>query len=468
MNRTHTAVIACLALALGGVFSTAACTVDATDRGPDAATPSADSGSAFVTCSAPGAGTGTIAVVVAGLPDGIPARVLVAPAVGAADSVTGSTISDHPAGAYRVSADRVVKPDPIVRTIYQPTVSDGSVCLAGTQTVTVTVTYAPIAPSGKLWATSANSTADQLVAFGSADLAASGKRNATVAMKGSVGAGAGKAVAFDAEGNLWSLGGTTVDAPLVRFPAASLAISGEKAADRKITPKLSDCAPALNAIALDRSGALFATVLCSNQILRIDPTVLGASAEYTPSADDFMTGTSAPRQLAFDKDGNLWVSGDDGVHRYPSASLARGASHAPDLAVVTKTESSGNLPADALAFDKDGNLWATSFGGNVVFKLTPADLTPTAATKDVVPSVQIKIQVTALLESLAFDESDGVWLTYAQGEVARLAPAQLATSSSPGTPTVPQTIVTSAEIGSAGGQAFFPAPAALPLVSRFE
>ena len=72
------------------------------------------------------------------------------------------------------------------------------------------------------------------------------------------------------------------------------------------------------------------------------------------------------------------------------------------------------------------------------------------------------IYVGALLEGIAFDESGGLWLTYSRARFARLASSQLGTSSTAGAPAISQTIITSANIGSAGALAFYPAPAALP------
>jgi sugar lactone lactonase YvrE len=453
-------------LAFASSLSAIGCTVSS-GGSSSGGSPSPDGGSETSECSVEG--TGSITVVVTGLPDGVAAKVKISGASGAPLDATGSTtFSDRPAGTYTVSAERVAKADPIVRTLYEPAIGTSSFCLDGKATQTVTVTYSEIAPSNKLWSTNGNSDSGQLLAFAGADLGATGTPAAKIAMKGVAGAGGGKSVAFDKDGNLWTLGATVGDAGLLRFAAASLGASGEKTPDRKINPQLSGCSPALTSIAFDPSGALWGTVLCSDQILRLSPEKLNTSSDYTPAAEDFATGAKAPRNLAFDKDGNMWVSDETSLRRYPAASLAVGQPHVSDFELKAKEENDAAIPPDALAFDKDGNLWATNFGGNVLYKLTPADLTPAGATKELVPSVAITVSVGALLESLAFDESGGLWLTYSQGKVARLAADQLGTSTGAGDPTIPQTIVTSADIGYAGGLAFFPAPAALPLYSRFQ
>ncbi len=429
----------------------------------------ADAGSDATACS--NEGTGSIAIVVSGLPDGVTPKGAITGPSGTAIDVTGpATLADQPAGTYTVAAERVAKADPIVRTLYEPTVSSESFCLAGTQTQTVTITYSEIASSNKLWATNANNASGQLLAFAGADLTATGAPAATVKTKGASGQGAhaGTAVAFDKDGNLWSLGATTADAPLLRFAAADLGASGDKTPDRKINPKLSGCSPGVTAIAFAPDGSLWSTVTCSDQILRLSPDTLSTSKDYTPDAEDFATGAHNPRGIAFDKTGNMWVSDATTIHLYPSASLAPGQPHVPSFSINVKTLSDAGVPPDALAFDKDGNLWVTSFGSNTIFKLTPDDLAPADTSKTVVPSISISIDVSALLESLAFDEGGGMWLTFGQGKLARLAPSQLGTSSDPGSPTAPETVITSADVGAPGGLAFFPAPAALPLYGHFE
>lgn len=429
----------------------------AADAGPDSAE----------SCAA--TGTGTVALVVTGLPAGVEAKVAVTGATDTRSEVAGSTtLADLAAGPYSVSAKRVARPDPIVRTLYEPTVSTSSFCLEGSATQTVTVSYAEIAPSNELWSTNANNASGQLLGFAGADLAATGAPGAKVAMKGAPGAGVGSAVAFDKDGNLWTLGGTTTDVALSRYPAASFAASGEKTPDRKIAPVLPGCVPQLTALAFEPSGALWINVLCADRLLRVAPETLSASNEYTPAETDFALGTHGPRGIAFDAAGNMWVADATSLHLYPAASLAAGQAHVSTFKIDVKTAGDAELPPDALAFDKDGNLWVTSFGGNKVSKLTPADLLPVGSAKSVVPSVTMTISVGALLESLAFDESGGLWLTYSQGKVARLAPSQLGTSTNAGDPTIPETVVTSADIGYAGGLAFFPAPAGLPIFSRAD
>jgi streptogramin lyase len=412
--------------------------------------------------SCAGTGTGTVSVVVRGLPAGVDANVKLTGRDGALP-VTASGDKELGAGAYTATAARVAKADPIVRTLYEPTVDVASFCVEGSKTQTVTITYAEIASSNKLWSTNVNNASGQLLGFASSALGATGSPAASVAAK----APGGKGLAFDKSGNLWALGPTTTDAPLARFGASSLGASGTKTPDRAITPKLSGCSPALTALAFDPSGALWAASLCEDRVLRIGADELdNAEREYTPVASDFTTGSlDAPRAIAFDRDGNMWVSDATRVHRFAAANVAADQPHTSSFAITLKN-GGDTLEPDALAFDGDGNLWVTSFGGGLITKLTPADLGVSGTTKEVTPSIIITVDVTAVLDGLAFDESGGLWFAFTAGRVARLAPTQLGTSTSAGAPTIPSTIITSADIGSAGTLSFFPAPERSPLFGK--
>jgi hypothetical protein len=90
--------------------------------------------------------------------------------------------------------------------------------------------------------------------------------------------------------------------------------------------------------------------------------------------------------------------------------------------------------------------------------LPAADLAGTGM-KTLTPDIQIGVGVTDLPEGIAIDEGGGIWFAASQGKFARLAPDQLTS----GGEKTPATIITSADVGSAGDFGLFPAPAGLPL-----
>lgn len=130
---------------------------------------------------------------------------------------------------------------------------------------------------------------------------------------------------------------------------------------------------------------------------------------------------------------------------------------APANATLTMPEGSEHI-----AFDADGNLWSVDGSAINLTKIAKADLAGTGASAPT-PATTISVGVAALPEGIAFDESGGLWVATSANKFARLAPAQLGTSTTSAAPTAPERNFTSDDVGSAGSFAIFPAPAGLPL-----
>jgi sugar lactone lactonase YvrE len=402
-------------------------------------------------------GTGTINVTSTGLPDGVSADItLTGPSV---QKVTATrALTGVGTGAWSATAERVTVPDPLVRTVYLPTVSPSSFCLTDGATQDVTVTWTKVATSNALWTINENGVG-QFLGFRSSQLTSTSTQAASVVTRGPF----GKDVAFDKDGNVWVIGPTTTDAPLNRFPSSALAASGTATPDRKITFTGSDCLPLASSLAFDRNGNLYVGSPCRDAVLRVDAAQLAASGQVTPA---LTISVEDPGGLAFDAAGNLWVASkmDRRVWRFDAAQLASGTVTAPSVKLGVRASPN---PADTslympswIAFDTRGDLWANDFGANVFFRVGAASL---SATADVQPQVRITLGVTALLEGFAFDGQGGLWSAGAMGTIVRLAPAQLDTSSGPGMPTQPEVRITSGDIGYVSNLGFYPAPAGLPL-----
>ena len=80
--------------------------------------------------------------------------------------------------------------------------------------------------------------------------------------------------------------------------------------------------------------------------------------------------------------------------------------------------------------------------------------------------IQISIAASGLLEGIAFDEGGGMWIPLSAGKFGRLAPAQLTTSSTSGSPTTPERVINSPDMGYANSLAMYPAPSNLPLFHK--
>jgi len=154
-------------------------------------------------------------------------------------------------------------------------------------TTTVTVSYALIATSNKLWLSNGNGDAAML-AYAPAVLAASGMPAAGVAAKTESSAG----LTFDPAGNLWALGSTTADAPIARYPAASLGASGVKMPDIEIdSPSFGGGSPGPKVLAFDRSGNLWTTVGWADKIVKFNAAQIAASGNPTKARQ------AAPRTI---------------------------------------------------------------------------------------------------------------------------------------------------------------------------
>ncbi|MCL6527258.1 MAG: hypothetical protein K6T57_10290 [Thermaceae bacterium] len=412
--------------------------------------------------SCPTTGTGNLVVTISGLPGGVNAAVEVTGPGGTQTLTAGQTLTGQPAGTYNVVSKKVAGSDPLIRTAYSGSVSSTPACVRDGQATTVNVTYAPIPSSNKLWMDNSNppSGASPLLGFAASLLGSTATQSPTVSA-GTIGL---RDLTFDQDGNLWGIGGTTADPNLVRYPASVLGTSGSKTSDRSINISDIGCLPGPARLAFDGAGNLWVSVPCANKVVRISAAQLSASGSVTPGVE--ITGLSGPEGLAFDSAGNLWIAnaGADRVVKFNASRLGTNTS-GPDLTLQSQTPSPviNTLDANLLAFDASGNLWVMAFGSNVLYRLTSSNQGG-SGNQTLTPSIQVSVPVSAVLEGMAFDEGGGLWITYSAGKFARLSSSQLGTSSTSGSPTTPERIITSASIGSAGGLALYPAPAGLPLL----
>ncbi len=412
-------------------------------------------------CSATAA-AGTLVVNVVGLPASVTGKVTVSGPGGSQIVDATQTLTGLAAGTYTIAATRIVTPDPFVRTVYDATLSEATVCV-GDAAATVTVTYAQIPTSNKLWAINGNGGSGALLGFASSTLASSGSPNATIAADGP----AGRAIAFDRDGNLWAFGPTTADPTLVRFPASAFATGGAKTPDRSINVPSIQCGPAGAALAFDKAGDLWVSFECDHTVQRLTPAQLATSGDVTP--DVKLGGLGSPTGLAFDTAGNLYIGDQDStrIFRFDASQLGA-SSNAPAMSLLARThaDSTGvDMSPDLLAFDQTGALWFTEFGANTISKLAPADLAGTGDSM-AVPVVVVTVGVGVLLDSVALDESGGIWMTYSQGKIARLDSSQLGTSTDAGSPTIPMTILASPDMGYAGALAFYPPPSGVSIFAQ--
>ncbi|HET6146448.1 MAG TPA: hypothetical protein VFH68_02890 [Polyangia bacterium] len=392
------------------------------------------------------AGTGTLSLHITGTPSG-------RGSVTVGNSSTTLTTSGDlslPAGPQAITAYLVAEGTEMVRVAYTPEVDVPSPCVRASQTTVVNVHYVRIASSGSLWLGASNTPtgAASLLAFDPPDLDSSGVSPAAVAANthGSDG------FTFDPYGNAWVLGGTTADPPVARYPAASLASDGNKTPDIVIdSPSFAGGVPGAKVLAFDADGNLWVSVVAGNKVVKIAAAALTTPGTSAPVASVEEGGIESPTGIAFDLAGNMWVAAASTVVRIDAAHLRTSGTGA-DLTITARTLSS---PL-GIAFDAAGNLWVNY--NRTLARLTPADLAGTG-NKTITPGVQIILDVLSFPLGIAFDELGGLWFADRSGQFACLGASQLTASGSQ----VPQIIIDSPDLGDAGWFALYPAPAFTPL-----
>jgi hypothetical protein len=201
-------------------------------------------------------GEGEIVVEIMGLPAGLDSEVNlegpVASDAGLQVLTESTTLADSASGDYHATALNVVGEDPLVRPLFTPAAPLQLFCLPDGESHTLSVNYQQVATSNKLWALNDVAGA-ALLSFSSAALSGTpvldAGLDAGVPGGVSVDAVAGKDLAFDRDGHLWTFGPTTADPPLLRYRAAQFAGMGLPGFDRAIEINDIACLPALRAMA---------------------------------------------------------------------------------------------------------------------------------------------------------------------------------------------------------------------------
>jgi hypothetical protein len=402
-------------------------------------------------------GSGTLVIEVSGLPVGVAPDISIA-GPDMLNATEEGPLEDVAAGDYVVTADRVFDEDPIVRTVFDATVTTPPFCLTDGDSQTIKVTYTAIPSSNKLWMPT--DMDDELAGFSSSAISASGMTDASV----SIDAPGSKSIAFDQDGNLWAVGPTLAEDMLARFKAADLGESGTRAPDVHFNVPEIECIPAIANIAFDAAGNLWLSA-CGGEVHRIAAAELTGTGDKT--SDVLLAGLTENDGLAFDADGNLWVGGGPKLVRYDAVRLDTSDADPPDLSLqISAAIGAKPIKADVMAFDKAGNLWGVDEGGNFVFQIAASDLAQTGD-KAVTAEHSFVVEVTALPTTPAFDDSNNLWVGLSSdqfgGQFGGFSPAQLGMSKDTGAPVTPAILINSASVGTGLPIAFFPAPAGLPL-----
>lgn len=404
-------------------------------------------------------GTGTLKVEITGLPAGVTPEILIEGPGAPLAPVESGDLEDVDAGEFTVTVGRAFDEDPIVRTVFEPSITSTEFCLADGGSQTIEIEYTAIPSSNKLWMPTDQDV--QLAGFTSNAIAETGITDGSALISSPV----GRAVAFDRDGNLWTFGATLAEAQVLRLPVASLGETGEVAPDVEFNVPEVECIVAMRSMAFDMSGNLWLSV-CGDEIHRIPAEELEVSGDK--ASDALFNAVTDNQGIAFDADGNLWSATAMGLVRFDAARLGEVDADPPDLTLAVTAAGTPTTPFEAshLAFDTNGNLWGVDFGANAIFQIAAADLGGTGEV-EVEAAVSFVVGVSALVNTPAFDDGGGLWIGLANtaegGTFGRFSPEQLTMSGDTGAPVTPETLITSLSVGADLPVAFFPAAEGLPL-----
>ena len=396
--------------------------------------------------------TGSLKVVVSGLPSGVSGAALVTGPGGYSHTVTSTTTLNVAPGTYAVSGAAVRGTDAIVPVVYDASTSSPSVNVTANVAASTTVTYASRAGSGHLWVPMYSTLEAQ--SYVNADLVTSGPPGPDVTLGSS--SNYGEALAFDGDGNMWV---ADYNGDVFEYAVADLGTSGSPAP--AVTIDLTGYGSAFYALAFDASGDLWVSAYDTSQILMFTPSQLAAGG--VQSATVVLDATSGgsiagPGSIAFDASGALWVGNydNDTLVKFAPADLAVSGGPGPS---VTLSAASGSLnQPNGLAFDASGNLWVSNDGGTVV----RFDANQLGSTADPTPAAMIAASsLGGTPTGLAFDAGGTLWVSdHTSGDLRAFKnPGTLTGSASPSAD------VTISSIGSVDYPliAFDPPPANLPI-----
>jgi len=380
-------------------------------------------------CGSPAApappATGSLEVVVNGLPGGLAGAVTVTGPAAYSKLVTATTTLTVDPGTYTVSVAQVSDGASIVPALYDGAASKTSLDATAGNTVSTTVTYALRPGSGSLWVPIAQPAGTApppptpiADAYLDSTLGAGGTPPADVSLTGTAGV-FHEGIAFDGAGNMWVADLTGM---ISEYAVADLASSGSP------TPSVTIDASAYGGViglAFDASGDLWASfhagiqVLAAQpgtQIVMYTPAQLAAGGAVTPAVvlGSHANSLSSPAGMAFDAAGGLWVananSGVSTIVHFAPADLATTGNPTPDI-VISSDGTSLSAPY-GIAFDASGNLWVADHGNGNVMRY---DASQIAATGNPTPALTIGTIPTyygggLTPTGIAFDHNGDLWV----------------------------------------------------------
>ncbi len=336
----------------------------------------------------------------------------------------GSTIGasrmlpNVPTGVYTVRADSVVTTDTIVGArIDVPNVSLAHATVVRDDTAIVSVAYKLRGRRGAMWVANSADTAifefepDSLRVSGAPEPEGwiGGLRNPT-------------GMALDSAGDLWVVGDAS--------DTITMVTAAQRAAGAR-PPKLMTLSDTGIQNAVSLAVAPNGTLWISSQTsLRGYTSAQLAAGGAQNAAIVIAIGGASDAQtigMAFDSAGNAWVADCEAntLLRFTAAQLAVNGSPTP-VQTIRAAGAPGSLvcPSD-IAYDRNGNLWVLNFYGPSIAEFSSSQLKSSGAP---IPQRMLTLAAQSLPWGMAFDRQGALWVgDYGHNVVDVFSPAELTT-----------------------------------------
>jgi ligand-binding sensor domain-containing protein len=327
--------------------------------------------------------------------------------------------------------------------------------------VDASVPEVPTIGAGYLWF-----AGSELKAFTQEQTRASSTKGPAITIEPATFTGTYHDLAFDAQGNLWTV--PITGDQIMRVPRSGL-MSPRPSPDLTIT---STALANPQTIAFDAAGNLWVNNYNGSgpgisTIIRFDGIrdmpqgnyQLNPSVTIGPGTDKAMIKNfSAGLSLAFDKPGNLWFGSSGSLLRFDSPASLHGMVDAAPAAVLT----TGDFYT-TLAFDSAGSLWVT--GTNVGYLVLRIDqpgtlqgvMTPTPAAR-----VRLESNDANFAGGMGFDSDGALWIAMSNRIIKLANPSSMVGNVTPG-PEITLGLPSTSYPDLASKLAFWPSPSGLPL-----
>jgi len=192
----------------------------------------------------------------------------------------------------------------------------------------------------------------------------------------------------------------------------------------------------------DHQGNLWVVDGEKDSINELSKAQLAAgSGEVTPNIVITSADLGSPNFVTFDHAGNAWLDSGFGgqLVEFSASQLSSGGSK---LATVLLSDDGSGTSLDGtgeIAFDKNGNLWVSNYSSNTVVEYAKANLTTSG---DPAPTVKLSSAIFSEPWGTAFDSKDDLVVTnFNDGTIAKFLTKQLKVSGAP----IPKISVTGSE-----------------------